>query len=80
MSEPLTDILRELTPIHEAMARFEKGGPARVKFIERLYRELDELGELRDYDAQDDLREAEERIEELEEALEKASELLLRPG
>jgi hypothetical protein len=38
MSSPLADILGSLTPLHEAMAAFERGGPSCAKAIERLYR------------------------------------------
>ena len=82
MNGLLADIIRELTPIHEAMAAHEKGGPACAKAIERIYRDLSELGGLEADvdDLKSDLDFATDEIERLEAALDKANDLLLAAG
>ena len=52
----LADIVRDLEPIHETMARFEKGGPQCARDIERIHDALVALvGRLEDdYDNEDD--------------------------
>jgi DNA repair exonuclease SbcCD ATPase subunit len=78
----LKDLVLSLTPIHEAMAAHEKGGPACARTIERIHRQLSELKErLEDVDdLRSDLESAEERIEELEEELAQANNRLLKAG
>ena len=49
--DAIGDILQSLRPVHEAMRRFEQGGPGCAKFIERLYTRLNELELAVRYDA-----------------------------
>jgi len=41
----IADMVRELTPIHAVMADFERGGPARAQWVERLHGRLTDLAQ-----------------------------------
>lgn len=56
----LRDTLDCLRPLHEAMKRFEQGGPARAQEIERLFYDL-VLAEDYVADLEDELEELEDR-------------------
>lgn len=43
ISAAIRDLIRDLTPIHETTARFEKGGKECARNIEKIYDELTAL-------------------------------------
>ena len=66
LSEILSDLVHELTPIHEAEAAFAKGGPECARAIARIYQTL--------VDAEPLACELESEVEFLEEELSAARE------
>ena len=52
--EVIRDLIRNLEPLHEAMARFEKGGKQRARDIERIHDALVSLERGLGDDGEDD--------------------------